>query len=139
MPLRKKPLRKNVVLLVCLLGLITYSLVSTSMLASVPESQLSFADISVVNNASDQIQTQSLSPNKDNDNKPLLARTEAHVLTTPKTAPKTTVLIAAASNDQFSDENKEKPESPYDASDEIIVPNRTVLFTNHNEFGAGDA
>jgi hypothetical protein len=124
MPLRKKPLRKNVVLLVCLLGLITYSLVSTSMLASVPESQLLFADISVVNNVSDQIQTQSLSPNKDNDNKPLLARTEAHVLTTPKT----TGSIAATSNDQSSDENREKPESPYDASDEIIVPNRTASF-----------
>jgi hypothetical protein len=51
-------LRKNVVVMVCVLTLITHSLVSNSyysMLAYVPESQLSFADFPVVNNASDQI------------------------------------------------------------------------------------
>jgi hypothetical protein len=33
---------------------------------------------------------------------------------------------SSASNDQSSDGNREKPESPYDGSDEIIVPDRTV-------------
>jgi hypothetical protein len=92
---RKKPLRKNVVLLVSLLGMITYSLVwssYSSMLALAPESQLAFAGVFVVDNVSDQIQTKSFSPNKDNDNKRLLATTEAHVLT----APKTTSLVAHA-------------------------------------------
>jgi hypothetical protein len=75
--LRKKPLlRKNVVVMVCVFGMVTYSLVPNSysgMLAYVPERQFVFADDSVANNVSDEIQTKSLSPNKDNDNKPLLA------------------------------------------------------------------
>jgi hypothetical protein len=116
--------RKNVVVMVCVLGLVTYSLVSngySSMLAYVPESQLSFADVPVVNNITDQIQTNSLSSNSENDNKPLLATTEAHMLTVPKTT------------------NRETPESPYDDSDDIIVPNRTVMFMKHPEFEGQDA
>jgi hypothetical protein len=51
-------LRKNIFVMVCVLALVTFSLVSrsySSMLTYVPESQLSFATVSVVNNVSDQI------------------------------------------------------------------------------------
>jgi hypothetical protein len=45
---------------------------------------------------------------------------------------------SSASNDQSSDENREKPESLNDDSDEIIVSNRTVLFMRRPEIQDGD-
>jgi hypothetical protein len=68
-------IRKNVVVMACLLGFVTISFLSNSyfsMLVYNPESQLSFAYLSVVGYVSDQIH--------ENDNKPLLATTKAHML-----------------------------------------------------------
>jgi hypothetical protein len=45
---------------------------------------------------------------------------------------------SSASDDQSSGENREKLESPNNDSNEIIVPNRTVLFMKRPEFREGD-